>query len=95
MNAYANFDRAEDQKEVQHELQVFREEWIRNKADQLATIFPQCAMEFYPTHSRFSPYQVGLDSDEAQDAYAEYVDQVCLAKAKKLFIEAQFMGDVA
>lgn len=95
MNRFAMYDRVEHQREMADAAQIEREEWIRDKADQLAATFPQCAMDFYPTMSRFSPYRVGLDSDEAQDAYAVYVDTVCLAKATQLYSEAQFMGDVA
>lgn len=95
MSRFTMYDRAEMARQSDEEQQVFKDEWIRNKADQLAANFPECAMDFYPTMSRFSPYRVGLDSDEAQDAYAVYVDTVCLAKATRLYSDAQFMGEVA
>ncbi|WP_428945261.1 hypothetical protein ACQK5W_04060 [Pantoea sp. FN060301] len=95
MSRFTMYDRAEMARQSAEERQLFKDEWIRNKADQLATSFPECAMDFYPTHRGFHPYLVGLDSDEAQDAYAAFVESVCLAKAKKLYSEAEFMGEVA
>lgn len=95
MSRFTMYDRTESQRHNDEAVRVARDEWIRDKADQLAATFPQCAMDFYPTMSRFSPYRVGLDSDEAQDAYAVYVDTICLAKATRLYSEAQFMGEVA
>lgn len=96
MNRFANYDLIERHNENVEAAKVERDEWIRSKADQLAGFFPQCAMDFYPkSKGGFNPYQVGLDSDEAQDAYADFVDAVCLAKATKLRMEAEFMGEVA
>lgn len=95
MNRFATYDHIQQRNDDIEVAQNRKNEWIRNKADQLANEFPQCAMEFYRTSFRFNPYRVGLDSDEAQDAYAAFVDAVCLAKAKVLYDEADFMGDVA
>lgn len=95
MNRFSMYDRVEQERQRGEDSQVKRDEWIRNKADELAESFPQCAMDFYPQHKGFSPYRVGLDSDAAQDAYAAYVDTVCLAKAEWHWEVAHFMGEVA
>lgn len=89
------YDRVQQMLDDAEAAQVDKDEWIRGKADELARDFPQCAMEFYRPSLGLSPYRVGLDSDAAQDAYAIFVESVCLAKAKELYSEAQFLGDVA
>lgn len=95
MKRFMMYDRIQQRNDDVEAAQVRKDEWIRDKADQLANEFPQCAMDFYRTSLRFNPYRVGLDSDEAQDAYAAFVDAVCLAKATELYAEADFMGEVA
>jgi len=95
MNRFMHYDRIQQFRDSAEEAQVRKDEWIRDKADELSKDFPQCAMDFYRPSSGLSPYRVGLESDEAQDAYAVFVDAVCLAKAKRLWDEAYFMGEVA
>ncbi|MBE5254560.1 host nuclease inhibitor GamL [Mixta mediterraneensis] len=95
MNRFATYDRIQQHRDDVEAAQVRKDEWIRDKSDQLSKEFPQCVMEFYRPSSGISPYRVGLDSDEAQDAYAEFVEAVCLAKAKHLYEVADFMGEVA
>ena len=95
MNPFMSYDRLQRFRDDSEVAQVRKDEWIRNKADELSEEFPQCAMEFYRASLNFSPYKVGLDSDEAQDAYAAFVEAVCQAKAKQLWDEAYFMGEVA
>ncbi|WP_147198567.1 host nuclease inhibitor GamL [Pantoea sp. CCBC3-3-1] len=95
MNRFVMYDRNEQAKHDAEAAQVARDEWIRTKAAELADSFPETAMEFYRPSLVMSPYRVGLDSDEAQDAYAAFVDAVCQAKAKQLYVEAYFLGEVA
>ncbi|MEY8768983.1 host nuclease inhibitor GamL [Erwinia sp. ACCC 02193] len=95
MNRFSMYDRVQQMRDDAAEVQVAKDEWIREKADELARDFPQCAMDFYRPSLGLSPYRVGLDSDTAQDAYAIFVESVCLAKAKELYSEAKFMGEVA
>lgn len=95
MSRFSMYDRVQQMRDDAAEVQVAKDEWIRDKADELARDFPQCAMEFYRPSLGLSPYRVGLDSDAAQDAYAIFVESVCLAKATELYSEAQFLGDVA
>lgn len=95
MSRFTMYDHVEQMRNDAEAVQVHRDEWVRNKADELAASFPQCAMDFYRTSIGFSPYRVGMDSDAAQDAYAQFVESVCLAKAKELLSDAEFMGEVA
>lgn len=95
MSRFSMYDRVQQIQENAEAAQVDKDDWIRDKADELARDFPECAMEFYRPSLRMSPYRVGLDSDAAQDAYVIFVESVCLAKAKELYGEAKFMGDVA
>ena len=95
MNRFAHYDRIQQYSDDKEAAQVRKDEWIRDKADELANAFPQCAMDFYRPSTGMNPYAVGLDSDEAQDAYAAFVEAVCLAKAKQLYSEADFLGEVA
>jgi len=89
------YDRVQQMRDDAEAVQIAKDEWIRDKAEELSREFPECAMEFYRPSLGLSPYKVGLNSDAAQDAYAIFVESVCLAKAKELYSEAQFMGDVA
>lgn len=84
MSRFITYDRIEQGRDVAAVMKVARDEWVRNKADELASQFPECVMDFYRTSLGLSPYGVGLDSDAAQDAYAVFVEAVCLEKAKKL-----------
>jgi len=95
LNPYMMHDRAKHQFDDAEDHDDRRNEWIRNKADELAEEFPETVMEFYRTSTGFSPYKVGLDSDEAQDAYAAFIDAVCLTKATQLYSDAEFLGEVA
>lgn len=95
MNRFAHYDLIQQHRDDAEAAQVRKDEWIRDKAEQLAKYFPQCAMDFYRPSTGMNPYRVGLDSDEAQDAYAVFVDAVSLAKATQLYAEADFMGEVA
>lgn len=95
MNKFSHYNRIQQFNDDAEAAQVRKDEWIRDKAEQLAKDFPQCAMDFYRPSTGMNPYRVGLDSDEAQDAYAVFVDAVCLAKATQLYAEADFMGEVA
>ena len=95
MSRFSMYDRVQQMRDNAEMAQVEKDDWIREKADELARYFPECAMEFYRTSLHMSPYRVGLDSDAAQDAYSIFVESVCLAKATELYGEAQLMGDVA
>ena len=95
MRRFLNFDRVEQMRNDAAAAEVRRNGWIRDKADQLARQFPECAMDFYRTSLVMSPYDVGLNTDKAQDAYAAFVETVCLAQAEKLYSDAYFLGEVA
>jgi len=95
MRRFLNYDRVQQVREDAEDEKVKRDDWLRDKADELSRKFPVCVMDFYRTSLSFSPFAVGLDSDKAQDAYAAFVETVCKAQAEKLYSDALFLGEVA
>lgn len=91
MSAYTMHDRVEDQRWQQHDAQVQKDEWIRERADELQAKWPEELTRLYnPFLHGGLP---GLRMDEAQDAYAEMVDKICLAQATYDWENEQWLGE--
>lgn len=91
MKPYANFDRAEEQRELNHEIQISREEWVREKANELSELFPELITDFATPFGNGKFYVKLIGNEDAQDAYATFVDTFCLAKAERLAKENEFL----
>lgn len=90
MSAYAQHEIAEEQRWQQHDAQVSKDEWIRDRADELQAKWPEELTRLY------NPFQhtslPGLRSEAAQDAYAEMVDKICLAQAEEDWQNKEWLG---
>lgn len=89
MNPHMNYDRTEDARERKAAYQQARNEWIRDKADELAKKWPEQLSTFANPFLRVS---LGLYDDESQDAYAEMVEKLCVAQATKQAADNEWMN---
>ena len=89
MNPHMNYDRTEDVQESKAAYQQARNEWIRDRADELSKKWPEQLSTFANPFLRVS---LGLYDDESQDAYAEMVDKLCVAQATKQASENEWMN---
>lgn len=89
MNPYMNHERAEDAQEGKAAYQQARNEWIRDKADELAKKWPT---ELSMLSNPFLRVSLGLYDDESQEAYAEMVDKICVAQATKQAADNEWMN---
>ncbi|CAI1766846.1 Uncharacterised protein [Serratia fonticola] len=89
MNAYMNYDRAEEVRESRSEYEQSKSEWIRNKADELSKKWPELLSDFANPFLRSG---LGLYGDGAQDAYADMVERICLAEATRQASENEFLN---
>lgn len=90
MGAYAQHDIAEERRWEQHDAQVDKDEWIRDRADELQAKWPE---ELTRLCNPFLHTSLpGLRSDAAQDAYAEMVDKICLAQAEIDWQDMSWLG---
>jgi hypothetical protein len=85
------YDRTEAARESQHDHQVLRDEWVRNKANELAELFPELVTDFATPFGNSKFYVKLIGDEDAQDAYATFVDTFCLAKAEKQARENEFL----
>ena len=89
MSPYMNHERAEDAQEGKAAYQQARNEWIRDKADELAKKWPEQLSTFANPFLRVT---LGLYDDESQEAYAEMVDKLCVAQATKQAADNEWMN---
>lgn len=90
MGAYAQHDMAEEHRWKQHDAQVEKDEWIRDRADELQAKWPEELTRLYNPFLHGS--LPGLRSEAAQDAYAEMVDKICLAQAEEDWQNKEWLG---
>lgn len=91
MSAYAMHDHVEEQRWQQHDAKVQKDEWIRDHAEKLKAAWPEELTGLYNPFLRGS--LPGLQLDDAQDAYAEMVDKICLAQAEYDWENKQWLGE--
>lgn len=90
MNAYLSYDRLQEERDNAELARNEKDDWIRDKADEISALYPETISEFRNPSLKFSAYDAGLNGDAAQDAYAKFVDAVCLDKAIRLWEEKEF-----
>lgn len=97
MNAYLTYDRIQEEREREELGKSEKDEWIRDKADELAEEFPETVCQFYNHFLTFNASDVGLNDDAAQDAYVRFIEEVCIAKSVQLWGEKELnkMADYA
>lgn len=86
-----NYDRIENARESANCYKQEKDEWIRNKADDLSAKWPELLDDLI---SPFLISNIGLAhyGSDMQDAYAEMVEKICLAEAKKQAVEHEFLN---
>lgn len=91
MNPFMSYDRLESARENANTYRQEKDEWIRNKADELSAKWPELLDELI---SPFLISSIGLAhyGSDAQDAYAEMVEKICLDEAKKQAAEHEFLN---
>ena len=90
MNAYLSYDRLQEERDNAELARNKKDDWIRDKVDELSALYPETISEFRNPFLKLSSYDAGLNGDAAQDAYAKFVDAVCLDKAIRLWHEKEF-----
>ncbi|CAI1787282.1 Uncharacterised protein [Serratia entomophila] len=88
MNPFMNYDRAEEVRESKVDYQRARDEWVRDKADELSKKWPEQLSMFANPFLRMG---LSLQGDDAQEAYAEMVEKVCQQQAEKMAGENEFL----
>lgn len=82
MRLEPNFSIAEDveaHRWDQHYAQLNYDETIRDRAEELSALFPDDVEMFAASNPS---YAFLLETDDAQDAYADFIDRICMDKAK-------------
>ncbi|BBW45677.1 hypothetical protein STN0717ENT73_19910 [Enterobacter cloacae] len=83
MNAYLTYDRIEDRRWAEQQLIDEKEKWIGDRAREIIDIMPKDPSGLFhftiPIDS--SPYE-GLRSDEAGEAYNDFISVVAYAQAE-------------
>ncbi len=77
--AFAVAESIESQRWDRHYSELNYDEAVRERAEELSALFPDDIELFAAANPA---YAFLLASDDAQDAYAEFVDRLCLDKAK-------------
>ena len=83
MNAYLTYDRIEDRRWVEKQLDDEKEKWIDDRAREIIDMMPKEPFGLF----RFSvpmdksPYE-GLRSDSAGEAYNDFISAVAYAQAE-------------
>lgn len=91
MNAYRMYDKEEQRRETLSDYQTSRDEWVRNAASELAESFPELVTDFATPFGGGRFYVKLIGDEDAQIAYATFVDTFCLAKAERLAKENEFL----
>ena len=83
MNAYLTYDRIEDRRWVEQQLDDEKEKWIDDRAQQIIDMMPKepSGLFHFTIPIASSPYE-GLRSDEAGEAYNDFISAVAYAQAE-------------
>lgn len=83
MNAYLTYDRIEDRRWVEQQLDDEKEKWIDERAQQIIDMMPKepSGLFHFTIPIASSPYE-GLRSDEAGEAYNDFISAVAYAQAE-------------
>ena len=77
--SFAVAENAEAQRWDRHYAELNYDEAVRERAEELSALFPDDVEMFAADNPAYFSL---LASDDAQDAYAAFVDRICLAKAQ-------------
>lgn len=92
MNAYAAYDRAEYIRDTKELQQIGRDEWVRERADELNALFPENIATFASPFQN-PVYRKIISNSEVQELYAEFVDRASVAIAEAEAKENEFLYD--
>ena len=83
MNAYHVQDRIEDRRWVEQQLTDEKEKWISDRAQQIIDMMPKepSGLFHFSVPIDTSPYE-GLRSDNAGEAYNDFISAVAYAQAE-------------
>lgn len=83
MNAYLTYDRIEDRRWVDQQLDDEKEKWIEDRAQQIIDMMPKepSGLFHFTVPIDSSSYQ-GLRSDKAAEAYNDFISAVAYAQAE-------------
>jgi len=90
MNAYLSYDRIQEERDNAELARNEKDEWVRDKAEEIKSHYPEELGDFKNPFLEMNSYAAGLCGDVAQDAYAKFVNTVCLDKAIRLWEEKEF-----
>ena len=77
MNAYLTYDRIEDRRWVEQQLDDEKEKWIGDRAREIIDMMPKepSGLFHFTIPIDSSPYE-GLRSDKAGEAYNDFISQL-------------------
>lgn len=81
MNAYAAYDRAEYIRDTRELQQIGRDEWVRERADEINELFPESIATFASPFQN-PAYRKIISNSEVQELYAEFVDRASVILAE-------------
>ncbi|SAH09633.1 Uncharacterised protein [Enterobacter hormaechei] len=83
MNAYLTYDRIEDRRWAEQQLDDEKEKWIDDRAQQIIDMMPKepSGLFHFTIPIDSSPYE-GLRSDKAGEAYNDFISAVAYAQAE-------------
>jgi hypothetical protein len=76
---YAIAEDVEARRWDQHYAQINYDEAILDRAEELSALFPDDVEMFAASNPNYASL---LATDDAQDAYADFIDRICMDKAK-------------
>lgn len=92
MSAYVNYDRAEYIQDTRELNQIARDEWVRERADEINDQFPINLSDFAsPFQNTF--YRMLLANSELQELYAEFADRASVILAESEATENELLHD--
>lgn len=92
MNAYAAYDRAEYIRDTRELQQIGRDEWVRERADEINDQFPVNLSDFAsPFKNSF--YRMIIANSELQELYAEFADRASVVLAEAEAKENELLYD--
>ncbi|EOY2722997.1 host nuclease inhibitor GamL [Citrobacter freundii] len=83
MNAFLTYDRIEDRRWVEQQLDDEKEKWIDDRAQKIIDMMPKepSGLFHFSVPIDSSPYE-GLRSDDAGNAYNDFISAVAYAQAE-------------
>ena len=85
MNAYLTYDRIEDRRWAEQQLDDEKEKWIGDRAKELIAMFPRDPLSM---RSLFLPAAatLALTGDKALEHYNNYITRLCYDRAEEEWV---------